>query len=838
MATLCSTKTGALTDSTTFGVCNSTAENDSDAATTAISTTYIVSSTFTPGAITIDAILLKIDSILVSSGTLTVALDLAGADVAGTVVVVDVADLPTPGNTTAISDWACFKLAAPVTLAAATAYAVKARTSTVSAIRLKSSVSPNLSRQLRTTTTQLAAAGDKLIIAGELTGAGTGNDHTVTWDLTASTTPASTVVFGSTAFPASIYVSSRGTLAAATTAATTYGMRYKGILRIGAGGEFYTGSVGTPMPSDSTFTITCDSTANVDTGIVIGRGGTWTGRGNTLTTTWDKLAADAAASATSLTTVNSTGWKNGDLLCYSSTTRAATQAESKALTADASGTTLTTAALTNAHSGTNDANGDIRCEVGNLTRNIKITGASSSLQGYVLFDTTSAVDLQYVEFNNLGSATANKRGIDVATTTGSLNFQYNSVHDCIVASSIGLNITGTSGSNFTVSNNVFYNCAASAIVVAATSATHTFSDNLCVGSVSAAVVITSDAGSVWTNNHVNSCQASGNLGGFTLGEASGTMGTFSGNVIHSCTGINLLLGNAPSFGTILNCRVWRSTGNNGGLSFTGPNQGVNLVIDGLVCFGCATQGISATNAMSGTITFRNCVINAGTTLIQPIGFDFQRSMSDVIFENCTFGATNAHATADIRISNANTFVRAYLRNCLLASGTEVLSQTNMVPGAFISSQKHDQTAGLHKTWKDEGTLAIDTTISRTASPSLRMTPLSASTKLKSGTLVRRFRIPVLSGQTATINAYVRESVVGDGTDYNGNRIRLVVERATALGISTDAVLATATIASEGAFELISGTTAAVTDNGVIEFFLDCDGTTGWVNIDDVSWTVA
>jgi len=47
------------------------------------------------------------------------------------------------------------------------------------------------------------------------------------------------------------------------------------------------------------------------------------------------------------------------------------------------------------------------------------------------------------------------------------------------------------------------------------------------------------------------------------------------------------------------------------------------------------------------------------------------------------------------------------------------------------------------------------------------------------------------------------------------------------------LIATATSASEGAFENIQGTSDTVTDNGVLEFFVDCDGTTGWISIDSV-----
>lgn len=53
-----------------------------------------------------------------------------------------------------------------------------------------------------------------------------------------------------------------------------------------------------------------------------------------------------------------------------------------------------------------------------------------------------------------------------------------------------------------------------------------------------------------------------------------------------------------------------------------------------------------------------------------------------------------------------------------------------------------------------------------------------------------------------------------------------------LNYSTNTVLATAS-ASAGTWETLTATfTPTVT--GVYEFYVDCDGTTGWINVDDWS----
>jgi hypothetical protein len=96
-------------------------------------------------------------------------------------------------------------------------------------------------------------------------------------------------------------------------------------------------------------------------------------------------------------------------------------------------------------------------------------------------------------------------------------------------------------------------------------------------------------------------------------------------------------------------------------------------------------------------------------------------------------------------------------------------------------------------------------------------------------------VAVDDGGTITINVYVRKSVAGDGAAYNGNQPRLIVRKNLACGITSDTVLDTMTAAA-GSWEQLTGTTAAVDADGALEFVVDCDGTTGWINVDD--WSVS
>jgi len=120
----------------------------------------------------------------------------------------------------------------------------------------------------------------------------------------------------------------------------------------------------------------------------------------------------------------------------------------------------------------------------------------------------------------------------------------------------------------------------------------------------------------------------------------------------------------------------------------------------------------------------------------------------------------------------------------------------------------------------------DATVYNTAAPSEKMTPMSASVKLPSSVK----RVAVSSGSTAAITVYVRKSAT-----YNGAEPRLMMKRNDAVGVTALTVGDTMTAAVEN-WEQLSYTTPTPTGNGVLEFYVDCDGTVGYINVDDWSAT--
>lgn len=833
MAVLKSIASGNWLTASTWGLVDSTsylnAETGSEILTTAFSGTR--SQAFTPGAITVEGIAVKLSVRSGTTGTISVhlALNSTHVEVAGTLVTINVSDLPAAATADLNGGWIYFKFASPVTLSAATAYEVEATTSSASQVSLfRDSTADNIARALVTTTTQAPVAGDDMIVAGEYTGAGTSNTITVTMNETATTDygAAST----SLVTPA-LAICSKGVLTWGTTAATNYNLKLSGNLIVYADATMNMGTTGTPCPRDSTMKLNFDCGANVDFGLTIRNLGTWNAQGLSRTSGkniyYCKLNTDEAVNSTSLGVDIDTGWLDNDEIVVASTTRTASQSEKGTLNGNAGASSLTVdgfagagGGLANAHEGT----APVQAEVILLTRNVSLFGASASLQSYVDIKATATVDIDWAEFYWLGSATTNKRGFETANTTGSFAMNYSSIHDMGVSSSMGFSYTATSGNGFTFSNNVIFSTvaiSASLNISSATSATWTIDSNIVISnSGNPNPYNLSDVGGTLTNNI-----AVGGNTGFGLGESLGTIGTISGNTAHSgSAGIQITSSIA---GTISSSTLYRCS-SRGILTSLGYDT---IIFDTLTIFGCST-GINFGSG-AGRYIFINATINGDTTFSSSEGvgvFSTPTLIQEVIFINCDFGTVSgiktAHTTGDISFSSQQTMVKMYLYNTKLSSSVEVASQNNLSPNSFVSSQKNDQTAGLHKTWKKYGTITIDTTTFRTASPAQTLTPNNASNKLESGSK----KVAVANGNTVTVTVYVNKSA-----SYNGNQPRLIQKRNDAIGVSADTVIATAS-GGTGSWLTLSGTTAAVTDDGVVEFVVDCDGTAGTVSVDD--WSIS
>jgi hypothetical protein len=718
--------------------------------------------------------------------------------VTDTLCVVNAADL---GATSALG-WANFLLPAPITLVAAVQYDVRLTSSVSSTLTVfRSATTADWARFLRTTTTQAPVASDILNVCGEYTGRGTSNTLTVTMDNTAAT------VFGK------IETSGKGILSCGTAASTAYllttnGAAGAGDFRVNGNGIVRFGTAGTPIPATSTMTLIIKQNAVAVTNAILIRGnGNFTTFGSAKTQK-AFLNADAAAAATTITTDTSTGWLSGDSLVIASTTRTAAESEVKVMSANATGTSVPIAALTNAHSGTGATKG----EVGNLTRNVKIQGESITLTAYVSLGAESVFDFNNTEVYFMGSTTATKRGVDVFTTTGSATIDGCVWRDFTNGSSFGFLLNTPTNANFSISNTNFYNLISGLAFNSTSITASTIVANNILG-VSAPFTFNNQAGSITNITAVSTTM--------TFGQIATSNLTVNNIIAHSSTAAGISISANPLEKLILgNVTVWRNSVR--GIFFSSAN---NCQIDTGTVFGNGTYGVEVNT--SSLIYLNNITANAGTTLTQPLALALTTSSTQVFLDTCSFGATTAHSTGDISYVTSKAFHEVFMTNCLLASSTEVATQTNMAAGSVIGSIKHDQTTGTHKVFKRSRIVTSDALINLTASLSQRLTPNTAATKTQTND--RMFSIP--NGKTAKVTVGVRRSVAGDGTAYNGALPRLWLRSNNSAGIAADTLLATATVASLGSWEFITGTVSAANDNTINSVYVDLDGTTGWVNLD-------
>lgn len=796
------------------------------------------SQAFTPGAITVWGFAFKFASVANSAATFTASIQQGGSNVSGTSVTISGTSIPTDGG------WVVLKFSSPVTLLAATAYTIRFSSSVASAFTvLRNATVSNLSRALITTTTEVPTTNDQLVIAGHYTGTGdAGSDVTVTLNQTGSA-----VQFGTTALTQSISIARRGTLRLANASGQSYVMKHRGICQV-RGGTLRLGSSGSRLDSTSSFVWTADCVSQADSGWHF-HSGTVDIYGADNKAKWTTLEASITSGASKLLTVASTtGFSVGDGV-YITTTNGTTRTQDTIATVTAinSSTTMTITSASFAHTGTNDSNGDRRARVVNLTRNVMFAGINTTLPAYIDHTNTAVVNLSYMTFWYLGSTatTTGKRGYDCRPASGgSLNMQYSCFYAGGTTNSLLMNVAPTAAAvPITIQHSTFIRGGASNVnqSTAGASAT-TIEFCLSAGSVTGHCYVVTGANFIVRNCEAIGTQAGGNIGGFNIGadntNALPVTGDISNNYIAFC-GYGILYSNGSSSRAYL-MDNWTFVDCPAGLYF-----GLNTFfthkerqrISGWSFTGGGQTQVPLTLLGSGVWDFINCTFNIGAgtwtrffTLTTSAG-----NKHDCRFINCTF---NNGSLAAMAIQIWNFFQNGNIRfiNCTgMPTGNNLVNASDtlfMFEDMVVSSQKHNGTNDSHRAAIRAGFIETDSVIADTGRVrSCRITPASASVKCGSA---MQWRIRVTGGTTITPQVRWRKSVVGDGAAYNGNQPRLIIKRNDAVGVSADTVLATATNAANGAWENRSGTSVTFTDEGEVCLYVDCDGTTGWINIDSIT----
>lgn len=849
MADLVAISDGNLTASI-WGLVDTTSKLISTNASshTGLTTSGQDSTAFTPGAITVKGVAVRLGQRGAGSPTNTMTITLrnstAGTDVAS--VTVNVSDLPECGMTEVDGGWVYVQFASTHLLLAATNYVVRAllsSTSTAVSIRTDGT-NANWQRMLITTTTQAPAAGDDMHITATFDGTNnpaTKTARSVTMDSTSATDYGSA---STNSEQPAMTISTGGTLVFSIAANTI--LQLSGWLIIYRGGTYTMGAGASPVPTGTTATLQFDCAADGDFGFM-NRNGTRTTKGEPRTSgkavVATLLTADVAAGGGSPQTWNvahDTGWLSGDEVGIAPTARTYSQFEARTLNADAGASSIqVTAALTNAHLGTSPTQAEIIL----LTRNVTIRSVSTTAMAFVS-NTSAAVDsFEWTLFRYVGAVAVPKYGLDVSVTTGSVTVNFCAFRD---TESAAIGFRNDSG-NVTITDTVCYNCATTegwGVVFGSGNigGPWTFTRLIVIGTAA-------NSSGFWfpgTTHFLSviDCTFTGcqNVG-CRIHQNGATFAAFSGNTCHSNGngGFSFTQLRATTVGppVLENLKAWR-------------NGGIGVDVDGIPAIGAVFDDILSFGNTDSNYRFWNGASFCRFKNVRAYGDASFGSVQGMIlgghggvyvgahqcvFDTCTFGGTDgifrSHSTRDIYVVGA---VSIIFRNTSLNS-TQEIYYPDATHGSVFHWQRKDGTAALHST---EVTMLGGATPARIAyetttvdvSPSLKMTPVTSLTKLESGAGVpgRGFMIRVLNTEQPTISVKVRK----DGT-YNGNAPRLILKGNGALGIGTDDVVLDTLSVGADTWETLSGQIPVpVTDDGAVEVVVDCDGTAGNVFVDTLT----
>ena len=306
-----------------------------------------------------------------------------------------------------------------------------------------------------------------------------------------------------------------------------------------------------------------------------------------------------------------------------------------------------------------------------------------------------------------------------------------------------------------------------------------------------------DLGGVCTNNISVGWTTS--YGFYLTASSNSVLGTFDNNVAHSgiaplqiaTTGITGIISNFTAY----RCGTLGIVVNSSGSS--------DLVVSNLLSFGHG-GGANLSVDSPNYFTLKDAVLCGDTTYPTQYGIQCQSTgLTGLNLINVDMSGTGGgglfvpHSVSDFNFNGTENNVTGVASNCLVGAPSLFNgSRTNWADRAYLAFQKYNRIAGDHRVEMTYGQLKTDITIYKTASPSMRMTPISALGKLESAPRGQGMTVAVASGGTCLVSVNVRKSAVSDVFPYNGNPPRLIQRANAALGRTTDRVLATGVLPEE------------------------------------------
>jgi hypothetical protein len=844
MAVLVASTSGNWTDPNIWEQISTTASNVVFTSATNLTTTFQSSTSFIPGAITTNGLWLGLYS-RATSPTGTFSVELFNSTTSTVVVSYtdNVSVLPTTANLGGFKG-IYFRWPSPVTLTAAQSYVIRARTGSTNQVALWYGTSvTNWSRILTITATASPAATDQLYISSRYS-SGTLLTCTVSMNNNDSTEYAG------------VYIGPSSTLNWPTNQTTQ--LRFSGEVYTSAAISIYVGG-GNFLMGTSASRIQDGFTASlfITPGAASGRRITWIdgsnfrAAGSTMSYTWTTLSANVATASTTCTTTDTTGWKVGDEIVIAPTRRPASTAvtvqyDRRVLTS-VSGTTLGFSALSFYHDGLDF----FAAEVINITRNCRIVGTTpATFRTYLTPNVANntVLELDDIQLYGMGSTTA----VSAIYIVGSGATSQTIVRNCaFVDGSSGFAMLSTTNFyNIIFTNNVFTTRETTgSFIINQQNPTLTnpvvsnvnISDNCMIFGGTSSPVIGIDIYASCLNIINNRVSGGQTTFGIRVGFA--TFYQVSGIIrdnVNRCCGNGMIL--------VLNDGIKMGYTQSGNKTIRNLNYGTYLIgtsntrLDNFVSIGNQTGNLLCAYNSGGqqfNLVLNDAIIRSDTLNTSQYGILLGAGGSPtapialtMTMNDCSFGTPSVHTLGDIRFNaDVNQVVDLVCNNCNFSSSIEVSQPGFMSDGSRVGIQRANKVNGAHRTYYSFGLLTLDTTIFRSGTKSTRMTPTSATFSQKFG----RKTVPVRASAQPTISVYVRKSVVGDGSAYNGNQPRLWLKNNPALanfGTYNDLILATAS-AANGTWEQLSASLPVVPyEDSAFEVYVDCNGTSGWVNIDD------
>jgi hypothetical protein len=489
--------------------------------------------------------------------------------------------------------------------------------------------------------------------------------------------------------------------------------------------------------------------------------------------------------------------------------------------------------------------------------------------------TTSMIDLaDNSTVNRIGAGTFSY--VSIANPN---NYKYINYNNNIFYKSNKISFDGVSATNFIFSNNYILSSVKTGLEIINSTGTLSMSNNTTIGSLSYGTYISNNTltGTYGANNFNSALQGmyvSGtNMGtivggglnsakeGVYVDASTGTLSgvTFQNILANNNTSVGFKVsGNSLNYLTpvVLNINGLNANTNSdagieaynitGNISSLVANNNLSAsrisIGNGATIFDGLTSSLSATvlNILSGYnysyLIIKNALLSS-TLAVSGVGIRLDSTrFSQFSLENSTISA----AIPLQLITTRNLLEGSYLfNNSILgstplgASGITNIYQPYTTKNTGFAFTNLNKIVGNNISYYAHGAIYLDSTIFADTSASERLVPNTTTVKLKSAS---KF-VALNSGDYTTVFTYVRKSTLsgGDSADYNGSSPRLMLKRNPSMGINNDTVLATLDYYST-AFEKLIGTSPVVSDNGVLEFYVDCDGTQGWINVD--SWSAS